>query len=194
MKNPGPRDVDRRTYVLVALAVVLIGGALSIVAAWVGRDSGPAAPGASPVKDGSNGTTSLGTQIDPRTGPRPDFTIEAGDNSGAIFRADIAGEYRFRIRQGHYCTSGSSTLCRTAVRGYQDNRPIDWGTWKGNPDHPINESIEIGCYEDFPVSCVGSPKSLLLGANEIVRWVIMDERRSFSNNTGTVTIAVDKVR
>ena len=109
------------------------------------------------------------------------------------FIAPENGNYQFTIQEGVYCTS--STLCRSIIRGYL-GRDIAWGSWYGLP-HPMEQDYEIGCWENQTANdkncAVGLSVVISMNAQQYIRWVIMEDKNSFPDNKGSITLAVVKL-
>ncbi len=153
----------------------------------------------SPTTSVSTLIATLETAPPPTTSPQtsqttfPNITVSANSNSGVQFTAPTSGNYQFTIQDGIYCTS--STLCRSIIRGYL-GRDIVWGNSYGLP-HPMEQDYEIGCWEQQTASdkncAVGLSVVINMNEKQYIRWVIMEDKNSFADNKGSITLAIVKL-
>jgi hypothetical protein len=124
----------------------------------------------------------------------PDVYVASNAENGVIFTAPTDGNYRFTIKEGIYCWGGQGK-CRSIIHGYL-NRDIEWGLWY-NLTHPINQDYEIGCWENEtaanPNCSVGQSTIVAMKAQQFIRWVIMEQKGSFGDDTGNVVLTVEKL-
>lgn len=119
-----------------------------------------------------------------------DLIVSANENRGVVFTAPVDGTYHFTIKDGIYCTGPD--FCRSILHAYID-RDIVWGDWYNLP-HPIDQDYEIGCWEQETAqnrNCgIGQSHIVQLKIGQTIRWIIMEDRNSFHDNTGAVTLGI----
>ncbi len=147
----------------------------------------------------SNNSPSIPTSLPPATQQSSpinfsDLYVAANAENGVAFTAPTDGNYRFTIKEGIYCW-GSQGKCRSIIHGYL-NREIDWGLWY-NLTHPINQDYEIGCWENEtaanPNCSVGQSVIVAMKGQQYIKWIIMEQKGSFGDDTGNVVLAVEKL-
>lgn len=120
-----------------------------------------------------------------------DLLVPATAGQGVSFIAPVDGTYRFTIKGGVYCTGAN--FCRSILHAYID-RDIVWGDWYSLP-HPIEQDYEIGCWEQQTAQnkdCgTGKSATLYLKSGQTVKWIIMEDRNSYGDNTGGITLGIE---
>ncbi len=118
--------------------------------------------------------------------------IPSKASNGEAFTAPATGTYRFAIKEGIYCTG--STICRSIIRGYL-GKSIIWDDWY-EMKHPMNPDFELGCWEDKTAKdencAVGMSVLITMKESEIITWIVVDDQKSFGDNTGKVVLTIEK--
>ncbi|HFD87568.1 MAG TPA: hypothetical protein ENJ35_07825 [Gammaproteobacteria bacterium] len=122
----------------------------------------------------------------------PDVIVSGNASNGVLFIAPEDGNYEFTIKEGIYCTPPSR--CRSIIRGYL-NREISWKENDGLPQ-PMDADYELGCWEtaiaNDPDCGVGLSTIIFMQKEQYIRWVAVETKGSFADNTGAVILRVVK--
>lgn len=119
----------------------------------------------------------------------PDITVSANASNGVQFTALTSGNYQFTVKEGIYCTP---SICRSIIHGYL-GRDIVWKDFYGLP-HPMEQDYELGCWENPTSSnkncAVGMSITIYMNAQQYIRWIVMEDKNAFADNSGAVILSV----
>lgn len=122
----------------------------------------------------------------------PDIVVAGNAPNGIAFTVPSDGMYLFTIKSGTYCTKPG--LCRSIIKGYI-NREIEWDNFYNLP-HPMHEDEILGCWENDTAqnpSCGNGYSTMVsLRGGQYIRWVVMEDRNAFPDNSGSVILSVQK--
>ena len=119
--------------------------------------------------------------------------VLGNSNQGTIFEATAAGIYQFRYTEGAYATSANRNDWLTALRVFH-NREIAWlsnEALSADPDYVLaNYGYAPSAIRAQEKAVGGEPLVVELAAGDSLIFVVVDGRRQYEDNPGTMLVEV----